>query len=187
MTLSTIDDRAALIVVDLQNGIVGADTLHPTGPIVARSAELAAAFRRRQFPVVLVTALGVAPGRTDRVRPGGLPSAPGWADVVAELDPQPSDLLITKYCWSAFPGTSLDAKLRESGVTQVMLTGIATSAGVESTARSAFDLGYNVVLVTDAMTDRTAELHGSSTERIFPKLGETTTTAEVLDLLVASA
>lgn len=73
--------------------------------------------------------------------------------------------------------------MRQRGVTQVVLAGISTSAGVESTARSAYDLGYNVVLVEDAMTDRDAEVHRLSVERIFPHLGETDTTARVLELL----
>jgi nicotinamidase-related amidase len=187
MPLSTIDARAALVVVDLQNGIVGVDTEHPTAVIIERSAQLAAAFRDRDFPVVLVTAGGSAPGRTDRIRPGGVPSDPGWTDVVAELDQQPSDLLISKYCWSAFPGTSLDGDLRDAGVTQVFVTGIATSAGVESTARSAFDLRYNVVLVTDAMTDRSAEYHDRAVDLILPKMGETTTTDQVLAMLAATS
>jgi len=62
---------------------------------------------------------------------------------------------------------------------------VATSIGVESTARSAYDLGYNIVLVLDAMTDRSAEAHQFSVEKIFPRLGETTTTEEVLKQLAA--
>lgn len=73
--------------------------------------------------------------------------------------------------------------LRKRGVTQVFLTGVATSAEVESTARSAYDYGYNVVLVVDAMTDRDAETHRHCVERIFPRLGETDTTDNVLKLL----
>lgn len=57
------------------------------------------------------------------------------------------------------------------------MTGISTSAGVEATARSAYDLGYNVVLVVDAMTDRDADSHRHSVEKIFPRLGETDRTA----------
>jgi nicotinamidase-related amidase len=84
----------------------------------------------------------------------------------------------------AFIGTSLDDYLRESGVTQVFLTGIATSSGVESTARSAYDYGYHVVLVVDAMTDRSANAHRHSVEEIFPRLGETDTTENVLKLFI---
>ena len=77
----------------------------------------------------------------------------------------------------------MDEYLRRRGVTQVFLAGISTSAGVESTARSAYDLGYNVVLVTDAITDRDAEAHRLTVEKIFPRLGENDTTARVLQLL----
>ena len=87
----------------------------------------------------------------------------------------------------AFIGTSLDDYLRQHGVTQVFLTGISTSAGVESTARSAYDLGYNVVFVVDAMTDRDADAHRHSVEKIFPRLGETTTADNVLRLLNEAA
>jgi nicotinamidase-related amidase len=81
---------------------------------------------------------------------------------------------------SAFAGTSLHDRLQDLGVTQVVLTGISTTAGVESTARAAYDLGYHVVLATDAMTDRDADAHQNSITRIFPKLGETATTDEIL-------
>ena len=65
----------------------------------------------------------------------------------------------------------------------MVLAGIATSAGVESTARSAHDLGYHVALVVDAMTDRDTETHRYTMEKIFPRLGETGTTGDVLKLL----
>ena len=82
---------------------------------------------------------------------------------------------MTKQRWGAFLGTDLDDYLRRRGVTQIVLTGVATSIGVESTARSAYDLGYNVTLVVDAMTDRDADAHRHSVEKIFPRLGETAT------------
>ena len=90
---------------------------------------------------------------------------------------------MTKLRWGAFHGTSLDAQLQALGVTQVVLSGAATSIGVESTARSAYERGYHVVLATDAMTDLDADAHHNSIERIFPRLGETATTTEVLDML----
>ena len=96
---------------------------------------------------------------------------------------QPDNHLVTKQRRSAFHDTGLDAHLRGLGVTQVVLTGISTCSGVESTARSAYDHGYHVVLATDAMTDTDPDAHTNSIERIFPKLGETTTTAEILDML----
>jgi nicotinamidase-related amidase len=84
---------------------------------------------------------------------------------------------------SAFQDTSLDSQLRDLGVTQIVLAGISTTSGVESTARSAYDHGYHVVLATDAMTDTDPDAHTNSVQRIFPKLGETATTTEILDKL----
>jgi nicotinamidase-related amidase len=181
--LTTLDPKPALIVIALQKGIVDAFTVHPPGEIVERSASLADAFRRRSLPVVLVNVTGGAPGRTDRTRPPGITSSPDWADLVDELDVQSDDHLVTKHARSAFHDTGLDAHLRGLGVTQVVLTGISTTSGIESTARSAYDHGYHVVLATDAMTDTDPDAHANSIERIFPKLGETATTAEILDML----
>ncbi len=177
-------DAAALVVIDLQKGVVGLPTAHPIGEIVGRAARLARAFRERGLPVVLVNVTGAAPGRTDAGMPKFSFSA-DWSDLVPELEQQPSDIIITKQRWGAFLGTGLDDALRQRGVTQVVLAGVATSIGVESTARSAYDLGYNVVLVVDAMTDRDADAHRHSVEKIFPRLGETTKTDDVLNLLKA--
>jgi nicotinamidase-related amidase len=182
MTISTLDPKPALIVIDLQKGVVTIPSAHPVEEIVQRSAALAAAFRRHDLPVVLVNVDGGAPGRTEAGRSLGTPPA-DWTELVAELDAQPDDLRVTKRTWGAFHGTDLDAQLQAHGVTQVILTGVATTAGVESTARAAHEHGYNVVLVTDAMTDRSAEAHDNSVERIFPRLGETATTEEILSAL----
>jgi nicotinamidase-related amidase len=182
MPLSTLDVTAALVVIDLQKGIAGLPMAHPAGEIISRTAQLARAFREHGWPVVLVNVTGAAPGRTDAGPPTGSRPA-DWAELMPELDRQPDDSLVTKQRWGAFLGTSLDDTLRQRGVTQIFLTGISTSAGVESTARSAHDLGYNVVLVVDAMTDRSAEAHQHSVEKIFPRLGETETTANVLKVL----
>jgi nicotinamidase-related amidase len=182
MPLSRLDETAALIVIDLQKGVVGLPTVHPVHEIVARSARLARAFREHGLPVVLVNATGRAPGRTD-AGPATLALPAGWSELVPELQQHPSDHLVSKQRWGAFLGTDLHDYLRGRGVTQVLLTGVATSAGVESTARSAHDLGYHVVLVADAMTDRDADAHRLTLEKIFPRLGETTTTDALLALL----
>lgn len=185
MPLTKLDSTAALIVIDLQKGIVSAATVQPASEIAGRAAQLARAFRERGLPVVLVNVSGRAPGRTD----AGVPKfsfPPDWTELVPELDPQPTDYFVTKQRPGAFIGTALDDYLHQREVTQVFLAGISTSVGVESTARSAYDYGYNVVFVADAMTDRDADSHRHSVEKIFPRLGETDTTDNVLKLVKAA-
>jgi nicotinamidase-related amidase len=182
MPLTKLDTNTALVVIDLQKGIVGMPTVHPAGEIIGRATQLVRAFRERGLPIVLVNVTGAAPGRTD----AGMPkfSFPAdWTELVPELEQHPDDHLVSKQRWGAFLGTTLDDDLRRRGVTQIVLVGIATSIGVESTARSAYDLGYNVTLVVDAITDRNAEAHRHSIETIFPRLGETGTTADVLKMV----
>ncbi|MGW4889460.1 isochorismatase family protein [Streptomyces murinus] len=193
MALTTIDPTCAVVVIDLQKGIVSARTDARVTDAVERSAHLADAFRRHGLPVVLVNVTGRAPGRTDAVRSrdtgrfgGGAERPSDWAEFVDELGVRPGDHLITKRRRSAFHDTGLDTLLRDLGVTQVVLTGISTSSGVESTARSAADHGYHVVLATDAMADPDAEAHRHSVERVFPRLGETATAAEVVTMLEAT-
>lgn len=182
MTVITLDPKTALIVIDLQKGIVGYPTVHPIGEVVERSRSLADAFRQRGLPVVLVNITGVAPGRTERSHSlEGLPA--DWADLVPELNAQPDDVLITKRTWGAFTNTDLEARLKALGVTQIVLAGVATSVGVESTARHAYELGFNVTLAVDAMTDMRREAHDDSIAHVFPRLGETGTTREIVDLL----
>jgi nicotinamidase-related amidase len=182
MALSTIDSSAALVVVDIQKGITALPTTHPADEIVERSARLAAAFRERGLPVVLVNVAGGAPGRTEAEGGGGqLPA--DWAELRPELARVEEDILVTKQQWGAFYGTALDLELRRRGVTQVVLCGIATSIGVESTARSAHEHGYHVTIATDAVTDLDADAHANSLARIFPRLGETGSTEDVIKLL----
>ena len=182
MTVTTLDPKTALIVIDLQKGIVSFPTVHPIGEVVQRSRLLADAFRQRGLPVVLVNVTGGAPGRTERSHSlEGLPA--DWADLVPELNTQPDDVLITKKSWGAFTNTELEARLKALGVTQLVISGVSTSIGVESTARHAYELGFNVTLAVDAMTDMRREAHDYSIAHIFPRLGETGTTREIIDWL----
>ncbi|MFF8790943.1 isochorismatase family protein [Streptomyces sp. NPDC015125] len=183
MPATTLDTTTALVLIDLQKGIAGLPGAPvPSTEVVERGARLAAAFRARGLPVVLVNVTGGAPGRTESARPAASPPA-DWAELVPELDRQPGDIIVTKQQWGAFHGTNLDLELRRRGVTQVVLAGIATSIGVESTARAAHEHGYHVTLATDAMTDLDADAHRNSLEKIFPRLGETDTTEALLELL----
>jgi nicotinamidase-related amidase len=180
MTVSLLDERTALIVIDLQAGIASAPQ---AAPVIARAVELADAFRAHGQPVVLVNVTGGAPGRTERPRPAASRPA-GWDELLPELG---DGIRVTKKTWGAFHGTDLDATLRELGVTQVVLAGIATSKGVESTARAAHEHGYNVTVAVDAVADMDPEAHRNSIERVFPALGETGSAAQIIDLLAATA
>ncbi|WP_327664688.1 MULTISPECIES: hydrolase [unclassified Streptomyces] len=192
MSLTTLDPRTALVVVDLQKGLMGVSGApYAVSDVVDRSARLADTFRGAGLPVVLVrvslSADGsdATPGRTET--PGSGRAMPeGWDEITDALAGHPQDITVTKRNWSAFYGTDLDLHLRRRGITQVVLTGVATSIGVESTARAAHEHGYHVTLATDAMTDLAPEAHRGSVERIFPRLGETGTTDEVLKLLAST-
>ncbi len=182
MSLTTLDSKTALILIDLQKGIVTRQAAHPMAPIVAHASELAEAFRKHGLPVVLVNVAGGAPGRTEhRLNLADLP--PDWTELVPELNCQPSDHVVTKRTWGAFASTDINERLTKLGVTQVVLAGVATSIGVESTARQAYEGGFNVTLASDAMTDLNTDAHVNSMTRIFPRLGEIGTTAEIIDLL----
>jgi nicotinamidase-related amidase len=182
MAVTAIDPKTALILIDLQKGIVAYPTAHPADEVVQHAAALADAFRLHGLPVVLVNVADAAPGRTEQTRSRGEFPA-DWTDLVPELNQQPKDHTVTKQTWGAFTNTGLDEHLKKLGVTQVVVAGVATSIGVESTARQAHEHGFNVTLATDAMTDMSLDAHNNSIIRIFPRLGETGTTGEIIALL----
>jgi nicotinamidase-related amidase len=184
MPVTKLDPRIALIVIDLQKGIASIPCAHPMAGVVKNASDLTAAFRSRNLPVVLVNVTGVAPGRAEQGYKGGA-FPPDFAELLPELNARPSDHPVSKRTWGAFTGTDLEAYLKSAGVTQVVVCGVATSIGVESTARYAYELGFNVTLAVDAMTDMSAEAHANSLERIFPRLGETGTTQEIIELVSA--
>lgn len=177
--MPTLDPKTALVVIDLQKGLMSYPTVHPVFEIVGNSRRLADALRQRGLPVVWVNVIGGAPGRTEQPRRSS-DFAEGFAELIPELAVQDADIRVTKRTWGAFPHTDLEPKLRQAGVTQIVLTGIATSIGVELTAREAYALGFNVTLAVDAMTDMDEGAHENSLRNIFPKLGETATVDDLL-------
>ena len=183
MPFTELDAKTALLVVDLQKGSVGAPMAHPVQDVIANVTALTEAFRKHQLPVVLINVAGQPAGRTE-YGPAPLHLMPeGWTDLIDELDQHYDDILVTKYARSAFSGTGLAATLHEAGVTQVVITGIATSVGVESTARDAHEAGFHVSLPLDAMTDLALDPHEHSATQVFPRIAETGTTADLLRLL----
>lgn len=184
MPLTALDPKSALIAVDLQKGVAGmfprADALNE---VVGNTNRLARAFRENGLPVVLVVAAGRAPGRTDQPRGGPREMPPGATDLVPELSRDASDILLTKYTPGAFARTELEERLNALGVTQVVITGVATSGGVDSTARQAYELGFNVTLPTDAMRDGNPETHAATVAKVFPRIAEVCSTDDVLALM----
>lgn len=178
-------DRTAVVVIDLQKGIVAMPTEpYPSKLVVENSVKIIEAARKNKMPVFLVHVTPTADGK-DALHPAGAvtfgsdrPS--DWAEYIPELNIQPSDFLITKRQWGAFYGTELDLQLRRRGIDTIILCGIATNMGVESTARFAFEHGYNQIFAEDAMAARSAVMHSHPVEYTFPRLGRIMKTAEVL-------
>ncbi len=175
----TLDPRrTALVLIDLQHGIVGLDLAPRSG---ADTAEAGRALARRfraagalVVPVRVAFASDFADAPSTRVDhatpqpPGGRP--PDWSTLVDGLV-EPGDVVVTKQQWGAFHGTGLDLQLRRRGIDTIVLGGIATNMGVESTARASFDHGYHTVVVEDACTSFAPALHAMAFEHIFPRLG----------------
>ena len=191
MDLKVEASRTALVVIDLQRGIVGFPSApHPAAEVVARAARLAEAMRAAGGTVVLVHVTPSADGKdglkpiTDAPAAGaGRSMPPDWAEIVPELGQQPGDIVITKRQWGAFYGTELDLQLRRRGIDTIILCGISTTMGVESTARDAFERGYQQVFVEDAMAARGAEEHRHAVASVFPRIGRVRSTEEVLAAL----
>jgi len=183
--------RTALVLIDLQKGIVPHAAAPRTGAeVVAHAARLAKAFREAQATVVLVHVAFSADGG-DRLRaevdsPAKMPPSlpPDWAEFVPELDARPSDLRILKRQWGAFYGTELDLQLRRRGVTKIVLGGVSTNIGVESTARAAYEHGYEIVIAEETTaTNLSEEAHRFAVETIFPRLALVRSTDEILAAL----
>jgi nicotinamidase-related amidase len=182
--ITELDKNTALVLIDLQNMIVGLPLAHPVKDIIDNSAKLVAAFREAGLPVVIVN---VNPGqaawtksRKDANMSGGHTPKPDWLDITPEIKTEPGDIFITKHTWGAFFETALDAELKKKGVTGIVLAGIATSIGVEGTARQASELGYNISFATDAVTDMVLSAHENSLNTIFPRMGETGSTDDII-------
>ena len=176
-------------MIDLQKGITTMQTMpYDVKTVISNAAKLAKAFRERSMPVFLVhvarskgTALSP---EADSVTPPRSETPADWADIVSELGPEPSDVVITKRQWGAFYGTDLDLRLRRGGLDTIVLCGIATTYGVESTARFAYEYGYQQIFAEDAMTDRSKEAHANAIEFVLKRIGRVRKTAEIIEALV---
>lgn len=184
-------ERTALVVIDMQKGIAAnSRNLKPydSNTVIKNAAALVSAFRKMGSKVFLVHVTGT--DGKDMLQPtvdntpnwGGERPA-DWADFIDELKPTPNDIVITKRQWGAFYGTELDLQLRRRHIDTVVLCGISTNIGVETTAREAYQHGYNLVLVEDAMSSQSNEEHEASVKFIFPRIGRVRSTVQVLGML----
>ncbi len=159
---------------------------HSKPAVIANAARLLAAARSAGAQPILVHVGGSHDG-ADRLKPNcdqpmgaGFKLPPDWSELIPELDRQPGDLVILKRQWGAFYGTDLDLQLCRRHLRTIVICGIATEFGVESTARDAFERGYELLFAEDAMTGMTAESHANAIERIFPRIGRVRMTGEIV-------
>ncbi|HXN76184.1 MAG TPA: hydrolase [Gemmatimonadaceae bacterium] len=190
-TLNLDAKHTALVLIDLQQGILQRKTApHSASDVLARSARLAERFRAVGGLVVLVN-VSYSPDGGDRLTqptddpPLASAFAPGWDQLSPELGRGAGDIAITKRQWGAFYGTPLDMQLRRRGIKTIVIAGIATNFGVESTARDAFERGYALVFVEDAMAGLSEGAHAFAISTIFPRLGRVRSTEEILNAIRA--
>jgi nicotinamidase-related amidase len=188
MALTLDSKTTALVLIDLQNGIMGMPVQpHSSDAVIKASSTMADAFRKKHAKVVYVRVdmNNLTPMIVDRSRRD--PNAPPFPAIASELVPtagfQDGDLLITKRHWSAFGQTELEDTLKKLGVTTIVLGGVATNIGVESTARHAVAVGFQVVIAEDACSTFEADAHTFAMEKIFPMMGRVRTSQEIVDAL----
>ena len=181
------DEPTALVIIDLQRGIAGRE-VHPHSgrSVVANAALLVEAFHRAQLPIVFVR-VSFTPETMLKPILDNAPSMPppqaGWDELVPEMDVREADVVVTKRNWGAFYGTDLDMQLRRRGVKRIAICGIATSIGVESTARDAFERNYKLLFVEDAMAAMSAQEHEYACSVVFPRMGIIRSTDDVVKAL----
>ncbi len=181
--------RTALVIIDLQRGIVGRSTApHTADQVVENSSRLLASARRCGVLPVLVH-VGGAPDWADRLRQSAdqpmarQPLPPDWSEFVPQIAPRQDEVAILKRQWGAFYGTDLELQLRRRGVDTLILCGIATEFGVESTARGAYERNYRQFFVEDAMSGLNEASHRNAVDRVFPRIGHVRSTDWVVQTL----
>jgi nicotinamidase-related amidase len=188
MSTSIDKTKTALVVIDLQKGVIGMPTQpHDSKTVLANAVKLADAFRLNKMPVFLVR-VALSPDGADRLNPitaGENPWAKrklsaDWSEIVPELGPKEGDFVITKKQWGAFYDTGLDLQLRRRKIDTIVLCGISTTFGVESTARFAYEYGYQQIFAEDAMSAQSIAEHTHVIQVVFPRIGRVQTTEAVL-------
>ena len=180
--------KAALVVIDLQKGVTALPSRpHTAQEVISNASELVNAFRKNNMPVFLVhvemTNETMLHAISDQTFTRPQPASSDWAEFVSELTPTPSDVVITKRQWGAFYGTELDLQLRRRKIDTIVLCGISTDFGVESTARFAYEYGYQQIFAEDAMASRSDEQHNAAVNFIFKRIGRVRKTGEILEAI----
>jgi nicotinamidase-related amidase len=187
MTMTKIEidpKRTALVLIDLQKGIVGMPLAPLSGDqVIASARALCGYFRQRGAPVVLVNVAYPSAQKKPNVdfampMPETMP--PGWDELVDGLGEQPHDIRITKHGWGAFLSTELDQKLKAKGIDTIVIGGIATNLGVEGTAREAVGLNYSVIFASDVMTTFSVQHQDFALGNIFPLIGRVRSSEEIM-------
>jgi nicotinamidase-related amidase len=185
----TLDPRTtALVLIDLQQGVLALPLApYRADQVMENAVSLGKHFSEAGATVVLVH-VAFSDNAADRLKqpvdapspapPGGLP--PGYSAFAPEIGALRADVVITKRQWGAFHGTELDLQLRRRGITTIVLGGIATNFGVESTAREAWQHNYAVIIAEDACSSLGADVHKFSIEKILPRIARVRSTAEIL-------
>jgi nicotinamidase-related amidase len=186
--LSIDAHRTALVMIDLQHGIVGRSLGPYGGPeVVARAKQLADAMRAKGAAIVWVRVLLNELNFPSSDAPTRAPDAPPAPAIASELVPeagvQPGDIVVAKRQWGAFYGTDLELQLRRRGIDTIVLGGIATNFGVESTARAAYDRSFRLVFVEDATSSLAADMHQFTFEKLFRHMGHVRSTQQVIEAL----
>jgi nicotinamidase-related amidase len=185
--MAPLDPRSSvLILIDLQEGIIGRPFAPRSGSdVLSAGRTLAERFRAAGAPVVLVRVTfadnyaDAPPSNVDspmQLPPGGMPES--WSRLAEGLA-APGDIHVVKRQWGAFHGTELDLQLRRRGVRTVVVGGIATNFGVESTVRAAWEHGYDVVVPEDVCATMSPDMHEFAFQHIFPRVARVTTSAEI--------
>jgi nicotinamidase-related amidase len=186
--LSIDKSRTALVVIDLQKGIAAQTTKpYPAHDVIKNAANLVNAFRKNGMPVflvhVIITKETMIRVNSDQTFSRPVTQPPDWSGFVPEIAPTPSDVIISKKQWGAFYGTDLELQLRRRGMDTIVLCGISTDFGVESTARFAYEYGFQQVFAEDAMASQSDEQHNAAVNFIFKRMGRVRKTDEILKAL----
>ena len=185
--ITEIDKNTALVLIDLQKGILNAQRVHSLKEILEKIIILMESFRRESLPIVIVNVNPIGAtwlsSRKQAIASNTSAPMPDFTEILEEIKTEPDDIFITKKTWNAFYNTQLHEELQKRNITNLVLGGVATSIGVEGTARAASELGYNISFAIDAMTDSNIQAHQNSIENIFPRIGELGTCVEIIEKL----